>query len=89
MGKTKGQYEAEYPVGTTVKIASMEELQSFRESWNLHNPLSDEQMDFAGTESTVTEVGFYHGGDELYSLAGIPGQWHECCLKLGGESSDT
>jgi hypothetical protein len=22
-------------------------------------------------------VGFYHGGDELYELASVPGIWHE------------
>jgi hypothetical protein len=26
------------------------------------------------------EVGFYHGGDVLYTLDGIPGLWHEQCL---------
>jgi hypothetical protein len=25
-------------------------------------------------------VGFYHGGDVLYVLEGIPGVWHESCL---------
>jgi hypothetical protein len=28
----------------------------------------------------VQEVGFYHGGDVLYQLRGVPGTWHECCL---------
>jgi hypothetical protein len=27
-------------------------------------------------------VGFYHGGDPLYSLDGVPGVWHERCLVL-------
>ena len=27
-------------------------------------------------------VAFYHGGDPLYKLAGIPGLWHEQCLRL-------
>lgn len=25
-------------------------------------------------------VGFYHGGDELYGLEGVPGLWHKQCL---------
>ena len=28
-----------------------------------------------------TAKGFYHGGDELYKLKGMPGVWHEQCLK--------
>lgn len=27
------------------------------------------------------EIGYYHGGDELYWLKGVPGVWHERCLK--------
>lgn len=29
----------------------------------------------------VEEVGFYHGGDELYKLSQVPGVWHQQCLK--------
>jgi hypothetical protein len=32
----------------------------------------------------VKDVGFYHGGDELYQVAGIPGTWHEECLEAVG-----
>jgi hypothetical protein len=28
----------------------------------------------------VKEVTFFHGGDEIYALEGIPGVWHEECL---------
>jgi hypothetical protein len=28
----------------------------------------------------VTSVRYYHGGDVLYELEGIPGIWHEACL---------
>ena len=45
-------------------------------------PLDDSQCAFAGHEARVTDVGFYHGGDELYSLQGIPGQWHEQLLSV-------
>jgi hypothetical protein len=29
----------------------------------------------------VKEVNFFTGGDEIYTLEGIPGVWHEECLK--------
>ena len=38
------------------------------------------QIVFAGRGTTVQEVSFYHGGDVLYTLDGIPGIWHEQCL---------
>ena len=34
----------------------------------------------------VSSVGFYHGGDELYVIEGIPGVWHEVCLSLAEKS---
>jgi len=37
-------------------------------------------MAFAGSEAKVLTVGFYHGGDVLYTLKGVPGIWHELCL---------
>jgi len=43
-------------------------------------PLTAEQVPFADREALVKEVGFYHGGDPLYSLEEIPGVWHEECL---------
>lgn len=32
----------------------------------------------------MASVTFYHGGDELYELKGVPGLWHEACLTPGG-----
>ena len=29
-------------------------------------------------------VGYYHGGDVLYELEGVPGVWHEVCLRKAG-----
>jgi hypothetical protein len=34
----------------------------------------------AGCTARVRDVGFYHGGDALYHLEGVPGTWHEACL---------
>lgn len=81
MGKTKGPYREEYPVGTLVKIADRAVLEDFIRTWKLHNKLEPMQLDYAGRAGKVKSVGFYFGGDELYQVEGMPGIWHECCLQ--------
>lgn len=73
-------YAEQFPVGTRVRIADHDSLAAFRASWRLHNPLSGEQLGYAGHTATIKDVGFYHGGDVIYVLADIPGVWHESCL---------
>jgi hypothetical protein len=81
MGKSKGLYEPEYPEGTLVVVADRQALERFMSEWNYHNKLQPEQIPFAGHQARVTNVNFYHGGDELYVLDGVPGIWHEQCLR--------
>ena len=81
MGTRNGPYEADYPKGTIVRVISSAELQKFKAEWQYHHPLQHEQLAFAGAVAEVVEVLYYHGGDELYSLQGIPGLWHEVCLR--------
>jgi hypothetical protein len=81
MGKTTGIYRAQYPAGSTVKIAGRPCLENFLRTWKLHHPLEPEQLDYAGQMAEVESVGFYHGGDELYRLKDVPGIWHEQCLE--------
>jgi len=81
MGKTRGLYNPEYPIGTIVRVIGQADLDLFRRDWRYHHPLEDEQMGFAGVVAAVIEVGFYHGGDELYKLEGVPGIWHEGCIE--------
>jgi len=81
MGKTKGLYREEFPNGSTVKIASRSFLENFLKTWKLHNKLEPDQLNYAGQVAEVESVGFYHGGDELYRLKGVPGIWHEQCLE--------
>jgi hypothetical protein len=90
MGRMRGAYNAEFPVGTAVAIAPREVLVRFqRPRWSYHHPLTDEQLRFAGRTATVSAVGYYHGGDELYQLEAVPGTWHEGCLECAeGSSSD-
>jgi hypothetical protein len=81
MGKTRGPYKKEFLKGSTVQIADNAFLEGFLETWKLHHKLEPEQMSYAGRIAKVKSVAFYHGGDELYELRGVPGIWHEQCLR--------
>lgn len=86
MGRTRGAYKEEFPAGSTVEIISVEELRAFASSWKFHHPLSPDQIQFGGRSAEVKAVCFYHGGDELYELRGLPGYWHEECLRAAPKS---
>jgi hypothetical protein len=47
MGRIKGAYNAEYPVGTRVRIADRQNLEKFIKDWKYHNPLRLEQLSYA------------------------------------------
>jgi hypothetical protein len=81
MGKTKGPYKEEFPKGSVVKIADSAFLENFLKTWTLHDKLKPEQLNYADQIAEVESVGIYFGGDELYQLKGVPGIWHEQCLK--------
>ena len=81
MGRLNGAYREEFPVGTIVRIKATEVLEEFRRTWQLHHPISDEQVCLGGRVSVVAGVSFYHGGDELYKLTDAPGIWHEQLLE--------
>ncbi len=76
-----GQYHEDDPVGSVVRIADALKLQEFQRTWKYHDPLQPEQLSHAGRTAKVKSVGYYHGGDVLYTLRGIPGIWHEQCLE--------
>ena len=73
-------YQAQFPIGATVRIAQRAESERFRLEWQFHHNLESEQISYAGHTARVRDVGFYHGGDVLYQLDGVPGIWHEACL---------
>lgn len=81
MGKTKGVNVAEFEVGSQVRIADRAFLESFLEAGQYHNELDPEQLQYADRVAAVQSVNFFHGGDEIYQLEGIPGVWHEECLR--------
>lgn len=90
MGKIKGVYNAEFAAGGVVRIVGRDRLEEFKRNWRYHHPLAEDQLAYADVQATVRHVAFYHGGDELYTLEGISGTWHECCLQglpCGTESS--
>ena len=74
-------YREAYPVGTRVRVRRAEALRDFRCTWRGHHPLTEAMIERAGSDAVVTQVGFYHGGDPLYQLGGLPGTWHEACLE--------
>jgi hypothetical protein len=74
-------YSEKYPVGSLVKIARRDILEDFMRSWKLHNKLQADQLDYAGETGKIKSVGFYHGGDVLYEIEGVPGIWHERLLE--------
>ena len=73
-------YESALVAGTLVRIADRATLAKFMVSWRFHNPLKPEQLEFADKPARVAQVGYYHGGDALYTLEDVPGVWHEVCL---------
>jgi hypothetical protein len=86
MGAQKGPYNAEFPVGTYVRVKPRDFLEEFQRTWKLHDPLENFQRDFAGRTAKVASVSYYFGADELYTLEGIPGIWNEPCLETASTS---
>lgn len=87
MGRTRGPYNADFPIGTKVRIADRAFLEEFSRTWRYHHPLQPDQLDHAGAVAEVQNLGYYHGADELYWLRGVPGVWHEECLSLEGSEN--
>jgi hypothetical protein len=82
-------YKEAFPVGTRVQVADRAFLDTFKATWKYHHKLEAEQLPYAGRLSTVESVGFYHGGDPVYVLGGIPGVWLEQCLRSSEEDTGT
>lgn len=73
-------YKENFPVGSKVHIAQRFKLEEFFSTWEYHHKLEGEQLAYAENVAEVETVSFYHGGDVLYKLRGIPGIWHEQVL---------
>lgn len=77
-------YEERFPAGSRVRVRELAELARFLRDWKWHHPLDEDRLQYAGRTTTVATVGFYHGGDVLYTLDGIRGTWHEACVEPAG-----
>jgi hypothetical protein len=80
--KPPGPYSERYPVGSPVKIATLEELEEFMRTYKYHHALVPEQLRYAGMLTIVRTVEYYHGGDVIYTLEGTEKfAWLEPCLR--------
>jgi hypothetical protein len=73
-------YKEDFPVGSKVRVVGRAKLEEFLQQWHYHHKLEPEQLKNADCVADVEKVEFYHGGDVLYTLRGVPGIWHEQCL---------
>lgn len=73
--------QEQFPQGSIVRVKNRGALESFKNDWYYHHPLTDVQLGCAGKGGRVAFVSFYHGGDVLYCIEGMPGIWHEQCLE--------
>jgi hypothetical protein len=80
-------YKEAFPAGSKVRIADRDFLEMFKDKWKYHHKLQSEQLIYADQEAIVKGVAFYHGGDPVYTLADVPGQWLEHVCVLHGTSS--
>jgi len=74
-------YKEAFPEGTEVHVADRAFLEEFKAAWKYHHRLQPEQLSYADRTARVERVMFYHGGDPIYKLEGVPGLWLEQCLR--------
>jgi hypothetical protein len=77
-------YQEKFLAGSKVRIADRGFLDNFLATWKYHHKLQPEQLLYADRVGIVTGAAMYHGGDQLYTLPGILGIWHEECLRPVG-----
>ncbi len=74
-------YKEAFPAGAEVRVADREFLDDFVATWKYHHKLQSEQPVYADRVTKGEGVSFYHGGDPLGKLLGLPRPWHEQCLR--------
>ena len=71
-----------------VKIIELPKLLELRQSWRYHHPITEAHLPHAGQKAKVLSAAMYHGGDQLYSLEGIPHLlWQEFCLESADDQA--
>jgi hypothetical protein len=68
-------------VGGRVRVKPRSFLEEFQRKSNNPHPLSDEQLEAAGTTDTVEAAGIHLDGYALVKLTSTAGMWHEECLE--------
>ena len=56
-------------------------LEQFQRESKYPHPISNEQLEAAGTTDTVKGAGIHRDGYALLELTATPGIWHEECLE--------
>jgi hypothetical protein len=75
-------YQERWPVGAEVRVAPLADLEAFMRDYRYHHRLRPEQFEYADLATTVRALGFYHGGDVLYTLTDTGDwMWLEPCLR--------
>jgi ribosomal protein L40E len=69
------------PVGGRVRVKPRSFLEQFQRESKYPHPLSNAQLEAAGTTDTVKGAGIHRDGYALVELTGTQGIWHEECLE--------
>lgn len=56
MDKEETPYREKFPAGSKVRIKDKSKLEDFRRTWKFHNPISAEQIGYAGNQDSVVGV---------------------------------
>lgn len=81
MAAENNVHGAKFPLGSSVRIKSTEQLEGFSRSGKLRYPPSGEQLEYGGQTDSVRRLTFSIRGDVLYELEKAPGMWHEQLLE--------
>jgi hypothetical protein len=68
-------------VGGRVRVKPRSFLEKFQRESNKPHPLSDKQLEAAGTIDIVKGAGIHRDGYALAELTSTAGIWHEECLE--------
>jgi hypothetical protein len=72
MGSRRGQYQAEFPIGTIVTIKPLAELEGFRREGKYHHPLQESQLADAGKTAGSGASGTFAVATSCTSWTGCP-----------------
>ena len=74
-------YRALYSIGAWVRTVPRADLEAFARTWHSPHDFNPAQLTYADQVARVMQVPCYYAGDALYECQGLPGLWHEACLR--------